>query len=416
MRWTIAWFIELENSDAASLITSSAEHVVNSLCARPRIMLRAMLRLAVLGVLLAGATLFLVAMLTPDRAAAQAGSTHTPVTAQPPPEPSPPPVAEPEPSSSPDSPDAPPAPLPRRAKAARASDAPTQSPQPKPKLAPERGPSAPASSGSDERNVPAAEGGRSDGPAANGGRPPPPPPPSASGDYAGGSAALGPPQEDFDSEAQDYREPDVHEFSIRLDPLNWLLLGRLSLQLEASVWKFISVQITPTFVTASSPIALNYAGFDDRLTQHSRGLGPLSGAAVGVAAWLSGEPFYGYVIRLEFADNGYEYRAADSKGVYDKVQFTERRLNLFFGSHSRFGHFTFAGGFGLGYELHQVERCGLALVGSSSDADSHVVGRTSDCHGKQQIALSRNLDDWADLNGPLHPIYFQARFEIGVVF
>jgi hypothetical protein len=379
------------------------------------------------------AQLLLAALILHAHAAAQAGSAHTPVTAEPPPEPSPPPsAASPaEPAPPPDSRDAPPAPapVPRRAKAARASESPPQAPQPKPKPTRASEPAAPAGNSS---NLPAADGGRGSGlgpdaaigggsypsttDAANGGGPPPPPPPPTSGDYAGGAAANARPQEDYDSDTQDYREPELHEFSIRFDPLNWLLLGRLGLQFEASVWKFFSVQLTPTFVTASSPIALNYAGFDDRLTQHSHGLGPISGAALGVAAWLSGEPFYGYVIRLEYANNGYQYRAADSKGVYDSVEFTERRLNLFFGSHSRFGHFTFAGGFGLGYELHQVERCQLALVGSSDAADSHVVGRSSDCHGKQQIALSRNVDDWANLNGPLHPIYFQARFELGVVF
>jgi hypothetical protein len=240
--------------------------------------------------------------------------------------------------------------------------------------------------------------------------PPPPPAPPQAGDYAGGAPEG--PQEDFETDAQEYSHPDRREFSVRIDPLNWLLLGRLGVELEGTLWKFLTVQITPIFVTAHSPIALNYAGFDDPLTQHSNGLGPLAGASIGVGAWLMGTPFRGYVIRLELTNYGYEYRASDGRGVFDKAEFTERRVIAFFGSHSRYGPFTFAGGFGLGYELHQVERCGLMQTGSNDT----ITGRSSGCSGKQLIALDRRADDRADLNGPLHPVYFQARFSIGVVF
>jgi hypothetical protein len=273
-------------------------------------------------------------------------------------------------------------------------------------------PPAPEAPAADETK-PAAAAAPAD-PAA----PEPPPPPANAGDYAGrgsATAVAAAPQDDFaEAEATDYRKPVRHEFSVRFDPLNWLLLGRLRVELEASVWKFISVELVPTFVTSKSPIALNYAGLDDPLTQHSNGIGPLSGASLGAGFWLSGEPFQGYVIRLNFTNHGYVYRSADSAGTIDRVTFTERRLMAFFGSHSRFGPFTFAGGFGLGYELHHVERCGLATV--SSDAIDSVAGRTSGCHGKQLIALDRSLDERADLNGPLHPVYFEARFSLGVVF
>jgi hypothetical protein len=207
------------------------------------------------------------------------------------------------------------------------------------------------------------------------------------------------------------RRRERPQFSIRFDPLNRLLLGRLSVELEASVWKYLTVMLTPVFVTAQSPIAVNYAGLDEPLTQHSNGLGPLSGTSVGVGVWPWAEPFHGYVFRLEFTNYGYRYRTADAKGVIDAVTFTERRLQLFVGSHSRFGPFTFAGGFGLGYELNQVDRCGL-----TTESDGTIVGRTNDCHGKQQIALDRNMQEKEDLNGPLHPVYFLARFSLGVVF
>jgi hypothetical protein len=247
---------------------------------------------------------------------------------------------------------------------------------------------------------------------------PTPPPPSLDGDFAGagapGAAAESPAnagtQDDFAVEAQEYSKKKKREYSVRIDLLNWLLLGRLSIELEAGLWKFLSVQLTPVFVLAQSPIAINYAGLDDPLTQHSRGIGPLSGISLGVAAWLWGEPFKGYVLRLEITNYAYSYRTKDAAGQIDRVDFTERRAILFIGSHSRFGAFTFAGGFGLGYELNQQTRCGLSISGD----DVH--GRENDCHGRQQIALDRGIEERADLNGPLHPVYFQARFSIGVVF
>jgi hypothetical protein len=244
----------------------------------------------------------------------------------------------------------------------------------------------------------------------------PPPPPPQDGDYAGRGGEQSDPlayesEEELDPSAY---EDDIHEFSIRIDPLNWLLLGRLGVELELGIWKFISVELIPVFVTSGQPIALNYSRLDDNLTQHSRGVGPISGASLGVGFWIFGEPFSGYVIRLNFTNYAYKYEASDGEGVFDRVDYTERRVTTFFGSHSRFGPFTLAGGLGLGLELNQEERCGLAraMVG-----DRAVVGgRSSDCDGRQQIALDRNLTERADLNGPLHPVYFEARFSIGLVF
>ena len=243
-----------------------------------------------------------------------------------------------------------------------------------------------------------------------------PPPPSVDGDFAGAgalpdAAVSSGPQDDFAADAQEYTRPKKREYSARIDLLNWLLLGRLSIELEASLWKFLSVTLTPVFVLAKSPIAINYAGVDDPVTQHSNGIGPLSGISVGVGAWLWGEPFKGYVLRLEFTNYGYSYRSDDGEGRVDRVDFTERRAQLFIGSHSRFGAFTFAGGFGLGYELNQQTRCGL-----SSSAGGAIQSRADDCRGRQQIALDRGVQERMDLNGPLHPVYFLARFSLGVVF
>jgi hypothetical protein len=253
--------------------------------------------------------------------------------------------------------------------------------------------------------------------------PAPPPAPVNEGDYAGSNgspAAVGSDDSlatdtDEEPEAQ-FREEEHREFSVRIDPLNWLLLGRLGIELEMSAWKFISVELIPVFVTSSEPLLLNYSRFDGTLTQHSRGIGPISGASLGVGFWLFGEPFSGYVVRLNFTNYAYTYNAADGGGTFDKIEVTERRITTFFGSHSRFGPFTIAGGFGLGLELNQNTRCGLARASSGDDEAFRVTGRSSDCGGRQLIALSRTLTETADLNGPLHPVYFEARFSFGVVF
>ena len=290
-------------------------------------------------------------------------------------------------------PQAPPAPAPAPAPPA---PVPVQPPEPEPQLAP--GPADPSA-------------------------PEPPPAPVNAGDYAGshgtntasGSDDSLATDTDEEPEAQ-FREEEHREFSVRIDPLNWLLLGRLGIELEMSAWKFISVELIPVFVTSSEPLLLNYSRFDGTLTQHSRGIGPISGASLGVGFWLFGEPFSGYVVRLNFTNYAYTYNAADGGGTFDKIEVTERRITTFFGSHSRFGPFTIAGGFGLGLELNQNTRCGLARASSGDDDTFRVTGRSSDCEGRQLIALNRNLTETADLNGPLHPVYFEARFSFGVVF
>jgi len=175
--------------------------------------------------------------------------------------------------------------------------------------------------------------------------------------------------------------------------------------LDVDLLKYLSFQITPVFLLANKPISINYANRDAPLVQHSGGLGALSGVSLGLGAWLWGTPMRGHVVRAEFTNYAYNYRTRDSAGAIDRVNFTERRLVLFFGSHSRLGWFTFAGGFGLGYELNQQQRC---------EQDTGV--ESSGCRGKQWIALDRSGRERFDLNGPLHPVYLVARFSVGVVF
>jgi hypothetical protein len=79
-------------------------------------------------------------------------------------------------------------------------------------------------------------------------------------------------------------------------------------------------------------------------------------------------------------------------------------------------HFTLAGGFGLGYELNQQERCGLNYVAATSSSADHIEGRSTGCRGQLRIAQERAATSYSDLNGPLHPFYLEARFSLGVVF
>jgi hypothetical protein len=252
--------------------------------------------------------------------------------------------------------------------------------------------------------------------------PAPPPPPARSGDYGGRSDSSyayqqrQEPQYNDPPDTDDYGSPsEPREFSVRLDPFNWLIEGRLGIELEMTAWKFITVEIVPILVANDAPPTINFGEFSDALTQHSNGLGPFSGASIGAGFWLGGEPFRGYVLRAIFTNYGYEYRAEDAAGRYDSVKFTERRFVGFFGSHSRWGIFTIAGGFGLGYELNSQERCGLTSVITSS-GDMKIAGRTTDCKDSQKIAIKRNLSEQVDLNGSLHPVYLEARFSLGFVF
>jgi hypothetical protein len=254
--------------------------------------------------------------------------------------------------------------------------------------------------------------------------PPPPPPPANDGDY-GGRGYREParherytPPPDYEEEPDDYggSAPETHEFSVRLDPLNWLFSGRIGIELEYGLWEFISIELVPVIVAAESPLLLDFGTFEDTLTQHSNGVGPFSGISLGAGFWLNGEPFSGYVLRAYFTNYGYEYRASDAAGTFDRVKFTERRIVAFFGSHSRFGPFTLAGGFGLGYELNQQERCGFSLATPASGGAARLAARDTDCNDRQLIALDRAALDLADLNGSLHPVYIEARFSLGFVF
>ncbi len=217
--------------------------------------------------------------------------------------------------------------------------------------------------------------------------PPPPPPPK--------------------SEDNGFTMPDI---SIRVDPFNWLIAGRLGFELESSVWKFISAELVPVFVVNGTPPTFNYFnGRKGGLSQESNGLGALAGTSIDAGFWLGGKPMKGTVLRVIFTNYGYTYKTKDGAGTVDKVSHTERRLYGFIGSHSKWGFFTIAGGIGLGVELNRQNRCFKNNATSTSDTT------TSNCN-ELDIALDRGLSQIVDLHGGLYPVDIMARFSLGVVF
>jgi hypothetical protein len=148
----------------------------------------------------------------------------------------------------------------------------------------------------------------------------------------------------------------VPDFSVRLDPLNWLLNGKLGVELELELLEWLTVESVPLFVTNAHPVFL-----DDAFGRESAGLGALAGASVGVGFWLGGDSFNDTVLRVGFSSYSYEYSSTYelSPGIDDTDSLThaEQRLSFMLGSHRTWGFFTIAGAFGLEYETNQESRC-----------------------------------------------------------
>lgn len=244
--------------------------------------------------------------------------------------------------------------------------------------------------------------------------PPPPPPPKPAStpqpELEARQAKI--PADEIDKNAEPEEEDEGFEmpsFSIRVDPLNWLIEGRLGFELEIGVWKFISFEMIPVFVVNDAPPIYNFAGEPDNLTQHSNGLGPISGSSFGLGFWLSGKALQeGTVLRLIFTNYGYTYKTDD--GDTDTVDFTERRIYGMIGSISRWGLFTIASGFGIGVELNQKQRCYV-------DDEMPPNGQTSGCPDdeEQHIAIERETKPSVyDINGWLHPVYLTVRIALGI--
>jgi hypothetical protein len=161
------------------------------------------------------------------------------------------------------------------------------------------------------------------------------------------------------------------------------------------------------FVVNSEPPSFNFRGREDTVTQHSNGIGAMSGSSFGVGFWLDGKPFEGNVLRVVLTNYGYEYRATDDVGEFDSVEHTERQLYGMIGSHHLWGFFTLAFAFGLGVELNQQERCYDDATDGFTD---------SGCDGELQMKAARDGSVLLDLNSFLHPVQLTGRISLGFVF
>lgn len=244
--------------------------------------------------------------------------------------------------------------------------------------------------------------------AAPGAPPPsqqPPPgayPPPNNGYNVGHSPIVEPPPPP-PKEEKAFERP---EMSVRVDPLNWLIYGRLGIEFETALYKFISLELVPVFVTDDQPPYMNLGSLPATLSQKSNGLGAMSGASIGAGFWLSGDPFRGTVLRFSYTNYGYTYTSKDDAGtVIDQASHTERHLVGQIGSHYRWGAFTIASGIGLGMEMNRERRCyvGGSYVTSGCNKDVFELGIT-------------RRDDHQNLNGALHPVYLTFRLSLGVVF
>ncbi len=207
-----------------------------------------------------------------------------------------------------------------------------------------------------------------------------------------------PPQDPNDG----FKVPDI---SVRIDPFNLLLEGRLGLELETQVYKFLTLELVPVFVTTQQPPTLNYSTYDSTINQSSNGIGAISGAAIDAGFWFGRKPLEGNVLRVGLSDYSYKYESKDGIGTIDSVTHTDREFFVMFGQHSRWGAFTIAGGIGLGYELNKQNRC--------FDAGFNP---TAACPKDQLLIKIDRAGNVGNLDSFLYPFDLLARFSLGVVF
>ena len=247
---------------------------------------------------------------------------------------------------------------------------------------------------------------------------PPPPayaqdpnPPPQYGATSGGYYGAPPPPPPQDPN-EGFKVPDI---SLRIDPFNLLIEGRLGLELETELYKFISLELVPEFVTTKSPPTLNYASYDSTITQASNGIGALSGAAVDVGFWLEGRPLEGDVLRVGLSNYSYTYEARDDLGLIDSVSHTDRELFFMWGQHMNWPHrgrhggaaFTIEGAIGLGYELNNQNRC-------FDSANPNVA--LGSCPKDQLLIKTDRQGNTGNLDGFLYPVDLLARLSLGVTF
>lgn len=201
---------------------------------------------------------------------------------------------------------------------------------------------------------------------------------------------------------------------MRLDPLNWIIRGRLGFEIEVGIVKWMSVETVPVFVTTESPPWLNLNTDVVKIRQSSEGLGPLAGASLGVNFWLSGKAMKGYALSTGITNYTIRYESRNSEdAIVDHVEHTERNFYFMFGSLSRWGAFAIAGGIGFGYDMNNETRCFGSDATRATDAE---IG--GDC-GAINLALQERSAAGPFVSTPvtdfIYPWSLLARFSLGFV-
>jgi hypothetical protein len=235
--------------------------------------------------------------------------------------------------------------------------------------------------------------------------PPPSPPSGAQPAYA--AAPVEQPYVAPEPE-QETKFPD---FSLRIDPLNWIIYGKLGVEVELEAFEWLTIETIPVFVAMQEPVFLA-----DGVKQYSNGLGPLAGASLSAGFWLEGDSFRGTVLRVGVTSYAYRYETIGQRGepkegeVFDEAKLSQTRLMFMLGSGRKIGYFSLAGGFGIEYELNRDRRCARQTPTGS------FVDSSEDCDSDQFELLRRSSQrDVENLRGPLFPFDFSVRFSLGFV-
>jgi hypothetical protein len=178
----------------------------------------------------------------------------------------------------------------------------------------------------------------------------------------------------------------------------------------------MSFELAPEFVINTKPVVIGSFERPDALTQHSRGLGALSGTSIGVAFWLMGTPFKRYALEIMLTNHAMKYETKDDEGLIDVVDTSERRLTLMLRSPTRFGAFVFDFGIGIGIELAKQTRCIDNTVGFPATDQAF-----GDCSERDILIkledTTTQMPDRANVNtAEFNSVDIATRLSLGVAF
>lgn len=203
--------------------------------------------------------------------------------------------------------------------------------------------------------------------------------------------------------------------SVRVDPFNLLIEGKLGIELEVALLKWMSFEMVPIFVVNEQPPSFGYFTGPHGIYRKSNGWGPLAGSSFDLGFWLEGKALRGTVLRVIMTNYSYDYVAPT-----DSVAHVERQLFGFLGSQSRWGLFTISGGFGLGAELNPQRHC---YYNAPPNSQGYILSVPTDQCEQKVLFLRTNERNTnvqnltlVDLNGGLGGVQFLMRISLGVVF